>query len=101
MYIQCLTGPLRGQTYPVHSQGMLIGRERDCTIRFAADAPGISRYHCSLTWENGTLVLTDLGSTSGTYSSDNRKLPPQFPVKVAPGAKFYLGNSRYTFQALP
>ena len=96
--VHCLNGPLKGQTYPIGAGGMMIGRDHDCVIRFAPDSSGISRHHCSLRWQNGVLMLTDLNSAYGTFLADGRKLPPQYPTQLAAGSRFYLANSAYLFQ---
>lgn len=96
--ITCLSGPFKGRTYTVGGNGILIGRDQDCAIRFTPDTPGISRHHCSLRWQQGTLVLTDLDSAYGTYMADGRRLPPQYPTRMATGSCFYLANSNNLFQ---
>lgn len=96
--ITCLSGPLKGRTYPINTCGMMIGRDHDCAVRFASDASGISRHHCSLRWQEGSLMLSDLNSAYGTYMADGRKLPPHYPVQVAAGSRFYLANTGYLFQ---
>lgn len=96
--LTCLSGPLKGRTYPVREDGVMIGRDYDCAIRFDGNTPGISRHHCTLRWQNGSLLLTDLGSAFGTYLADGRKLPPQYPTQVGAGSRFYLGNTANLFQ---
>lgn len=98
MGITCLAGPMKGQTYSVGPQGMIIGRDHDCAIRFPSGQPGVSRHHCSLCWQGGVLMLTDLGSSHGTFMADGRKLPPQYPTQVAAGSRFYLANTANLFQ---
>lgn len=96
--VTCLSGPLRGQTYNVGPNGVIIGRDHDCGIRFASDAPGISRHHCSLRYQQGGLSLTDLNSAYGTFLADGRRLPAQYPTQMAAGTRFYLANTDYLFQ---
>lgn len=96
--ITCLTGPMKGRTYAIGENGIMIGRDHDCAIRFEAEAPGISRHHCSLRWQQGALMLTDLNSAYGTFLSDGRKLPPQYPTQVGAGSRFYLADQRNLFQ---
>jgi pSer/pThr/pTyr-binding forkhead associated (FHA) protein len=45
-------------------QSALIGRAADCQIRLAL--PEISRKHCQLTFQDGQVLLRDLGSSNGT-----------------------------------
>ena len=98
MAVTCLAGPLKGQTYGIGHRGLIIGRDNDCTIRLPNGVPGVSRHHCSLRWQGGALMLTDLNSTHGTYMADGRKLPPQFPTQMAAGQRFYLANGSNLFQ---
>ena len=96
--VQCISGELRAQVYPLTSAGLIIGREVDCSIRFAAGSAGISRHHCSLRWQQGVPVLVDLDSSYGTYLGDGRRLPPNYPTPVGPGTRFYLANPNNLFQ---
>ena len=98
--IKCIAGPLMGQTYSVGPQGMIVGRDHDCAIRFPADQPGISRHHCSLRWENGVLMLTDMGSSHGTFLANGSRLSPQYPTQVPANTRFYLANSGNLFQVV-
>ena len=63
-----LSGPYRGQTIPVPSEGLILGRESSsCNLIIAAD--GVSRRHSRVakTPSGGGWVVEDLGSTNGTY----------------------------------
>ena len=44
---------------------------------FGASAHGVSRHHASLELIRKTVMLTDLGSTNGTFLNDQRLLPQQ------------------------
>ena len=96
--IRCLSGPMQGQTFPVGLAGVHFGRETGCQVRFPDGAPGVSRRHCCLRWEQGSPVLVDLGSTYGTFLADGRQLPPNYPTPVAAGTRFYLANTGNLFQ---
>ena len=98
MGVTCLAGPLKGQTYAIGPQGMIIGRDHDCAIRFPSGHPGVSRHHCSLRMDGGTLKLTDMGSSHGTYLADGTRLPVQFPTPAAAGTRFYLASTDNLFQ---
>ena len=99
LYITCLSGPLRGQSYPVGPDGLLFGCDPSCAVRFPAGTPGVSRQHCSIRWQQGVPVLVDMNSTYGTFLGDGRKLPPSYPTQLAAGSRFYLGDTRCLFQA--
>ena len=96
--VTCLAGSMQGQTVPISGQGLIFGRDHDCAIRFPADSAGISRHHCALRWQDGELLLTDLGSTYGTFLADGRKLPPQCPARMTAGTVFFLGSQANLFQ---
>lgn len=98
--IKCISGPLMGQTYSVGPQGLIIGRDHDCAIRFPKDQPGISRHHCSLRWEGGMLMLTDMGSSHGTFLQNGTRLPSQFLTQIPVNSRFYLVNTGIMFQVV-
>ncbi|MFT7581875.1 MAG: pSer/pThr/pTyr-binding forkhead associated (FHA) protein, partial [Myxococcota bacterium] len=43
----------------------LIGRHKDCDIVVAR--PSVSRRHAVFAWSNGSVTVSDNGSTAGTY----------------------------------
>lgn len=98
LYLSCLSGPLRGQVYPVGAEGLMLGRDASCAVRFPDGTPGISGRHCCIRWQQGVPVLIDLGSTYGTFQGDGRKLPPNYPVQLGAGSRFYLANNSCLFQ---
>ena len=96
--LTCLSGPLKGRTYRVSREGLMLGRDYDCGVRFAPNTPGISRHHCSIRWYQGGPALVDLSSSHGSFLSDGRQLPPNYPTPLQVGSRFYLGDPQYMFQ---
>ena len=96
--VVCLSGPLRGQVYSLTTRGLRFGRDNTCGVRLPDNTPGVSRQHCALRWQQGVPVLVDLGSSHGTFLGSGQKLPPQYPVEVAAGTRFYLGDTNCLFQ---
>ncbi len=96
--VKCLAGPLQGHTYPVGAAGVTIGRDMSCSIRLPETTPGVSSRHCSVKFGNGSPVITDLGSKYGTFLSDGRKLPVQYPFTVQVGTRFFLGGNDVQFE---
>lgn len=96
--LTCLAGPLKGQSYNLGRDGLMVGWELDCTVHYPSGAGGVSRHHCSLRWQQGVPVLTDLGSSYGTFLGDGRKLPPHYPTPIGPGTRFYLATPANLFQ---
>ena len=54
-----------GNAFPVPDIGLHLGRERG-DVLFPEDGY-VSGLHCRLAWEAGRLMLTDLGSSNGTF----------------------------------
>ena len=52
-------------THPVPERGLNLGRERG-DVLFPEDGY-VSGLHCQLTYEEGTVRVTDLGSSNGTF----------------------------------
>jgi small-conductance mechanosensitive channel len=59
-----LEGPERGQALELGGDAVTIGRSRACSLPLTD--PNASKEHLSIAWENGSWVLTDLGSSFGT-----------------------------------
>ncbi len=55
---------------PLHSLPVVIGRNPPADLTL--DGPTVSRRHCRLDLRDGTLHLSDLASTNGTYVNDIR-----------------------------
>lgn len=86
-----LQGPA-GQNTPVPPAGLIIGRDpARCTLRLPENTRGVSRLHCQVTVSGAALVLTDLGSSHGTFVN-GQKLVPNQPVSLSRGVSFSLGG---------
>lgn len=54
-----------GNAFPIPESGVHLGRERG-DVLFPEDGY-VSGLHCRLSWEGGRLMLTDLGSSNGSF----------------------------------
>ena len=97
LYVQCLSGPLQGQMYPVRSR-LVFGRNQSCNVRMPDGTPGLSGMHCALRATRDGAMLEDLNSTHGTFFADGRRLPPNYPEPIAVGMRFYLGSPQLLFR---
>jgi len=63
-------GEPKGKQVVLSSFPAVIGRDPNCSIVIAS--PKVSRKHCRLDDQGGTLVVTDEGSGNGTYVNGQR-----------------------------
>ncbi|MCR9165665.1 MAG: FHA domain-containing protein [Nannocystaceae bacterium] len=83
---------LVGLAYSVGRDGLVVGRSFEAVLRLESD--GISRFHARLEHsKQGMLVLSDLGSSNGTYVNGRRVQSPEAledgdRVRFGPHASF-------------
>lgn len=80
-------GKFYALSYPV----TVIGRDASCQVRLPGETKGVSHRHCQLSFQGNDLILTDLGSTYGTFIHE-KQVPPNTPVKLHTGSYFCLGG---------
>jgi pSer/pThr/pTyr-binding forkhead associated (FHA) protein len=64
------SGPTPGKTFPLEGDVLTIGREAGNAI--AINDAEVSRKHAQLVLQGGKYVITDLGSTNGTFVNGQR-----------------------------
>lgn len=95
--LEFLTDPAAGRSFPVaEGQRLTLGRGSGCDVVLSG-AGSVSGTHCAVQLSGGTLTVTDLGSTNGTYVSD-RRLSANQRVSLTDGAVVALGNRDCTFR---
>ncbi|MGE0712245.1 MAG: FHA domain-containing protein [Planctomycetota bacterium] len=62
--LEILSGKHAGESFPFNGETK-IGKDETCPIRLTD--PGVSRYHAVLSVQGGSVQITDLGSSNGTY----------------------------------
>jgi hypothetical protein len=65
------------QIHPLGSAVITIGRKSENSIVLPNDDLKASRYHCTITFEDGKFVLQDVGSANGTFLNDQRIEQPE------------------------
>lgn len=86
-----------GRRIVIPADGVVIGRDPSvCTLCMPTDTKGVSRKHCQLTIVNNTVMLTDLGSSMGTFADGNR-LEANKALGLGIGRTFWLGGAQNTF----
>src|SRR3954465_10395599 len=84
--LEIVEGPDAGRQVPLESV-VDIGREASLPIHLDADTQ-VSRRHARVTVQGGAAVVEDLGSTTGTYGTDQ---PIHSPRALAPGDRVRIG----------
>jgi pSer/pThr/pTyr-binding forkhead associated (FHA) protein len=82
------SGPNQGQSAPLSSQPILIGRGTDAAIRLDDDY--VSTRHARVASNGEQWFVEDLGSTNGTYLGQQRVTAP---TPVAPGTAIRVGKT--------
>ena len=78
---------------------IVIGRQSTSTIVISGDQY-ISRTHCQLSYRDGSIYLTDLGSTNGTYiNSDGEWVIIDKDVKLTVGEQFMIADKIFELSA--
>ncbi len=80
-------GKFYALSYPV----TVIGRDVSCQVRLPGETKGVSHRHCQLSFQGDDLILTDLGSTYGTFVHE-KQVPTGTKVKLHTGSYFCLGG---------
>ncbi len=74
-----------------------IGRRGDNNIVLSGD-PYVSGSHAQITADDGSFVLTDVGSTNGT-TLNGAKVEPDQPVDLSAGDEIVFGKTAMKFQS--
>jgi hypothetical protein len=64
------SGPTPGKVFPLEGDVITIGREADNGI--VINDAEVSRKHTQLIFQGGKIIVTDLGSTNGTFINSKR-----------------------------
>ncbi|WP_026499271.1 FHA domain-containing protein [Butyrivibrio sp. WCD2001] len=91
-----LQGIHQGRRIPINGSVVLGRNQQSCTIIYPDNTKGISRVHCKVDQTPSGCVITDLGSSYGTFVNGN-KLTPNIPTPLREGDTFYLGNQSNSF----
>ena len=99
--LKCIKGQFIGKSFDLSRGSVLLGRDpASCNLVFNKETPGISGKHCQVSYDaaGGSFILTDLGSSFGTYTESGKKLSPNVPERLTSGAVFYLADENVKFQ---
>lgn len=73
---------------------LVIGRSSACGLQFPDGTPGVSGNHCVVEYDaaTGDFIVTDIGSSYGTFVNGGEKLVPHVPRRLLPRDRLSLGN---------
>ena len=95
-----VTGKYAGQSFDLAGGKVVLGRDpASCNIVFEKNTPGVSGRHCQVAYDpNGEcFLITDLGSSYGTFLGNGKKLTANVTEKLFPGDTFYLCDNANRF----
>jgi pSer/pThr/pTyr-binding forkhead associated (FHA) protein len=81
--------------FPISRTGLVLGRDTRCDLRIAV--PSVSMRHCEIVVEGNTLLLNDLGSTTGTFHNGIRILR----AELAPHDRVTIGPVSFVVRPVP
>lgn len=78
--VQCVQGIFKGKQFTLKPGRMeTLGREKDVSLIYPADSPGISRHQCSFMMDNkGSLYVRDDHSSYGTKLNGRQMKPTEW-----------------------
>ena len=80
----------KGQVIPVNVPSFMIGRAEGCNLR--SNSPQISRHHCTILSNNGTVTVQDLGGENGTFVNGSQISTSQ---ELKDGDKLVVGTHAF------
>ena len=95
-----VTGKYAGQKFDLLKGKVVMGRDPSaCNIVFDKNTPGISGRHCQVVYDanEDCFLITDLGSSYGTFLGNGKKLTANVAEKLSAGDTFYLCDNANRF----
>lgn len=84
-------------THTLMSERVTFGRRSSSDVVMKEDSY-ISGSHAEIVFQDGTFILTDVGSTNGTFVNGKR-LEPNAPVRLKDGDDVTMGTTDFVFRA--
>lgn len=95
--LKCVAGRFSGRQFRISpGDSLSFGRDRQCTVSYPIDSPGISRRQCCLWCDNqGNLFVQDENSTYGTLVSGSHIEPGRWYKLERGGTVCFAGETYY------
>ncbi len=93
-------GEKAGMSFPVTGNGLMMGRDAAACQIVMKNSQGVSRIHCFVSYnpDSGMYIVSDRGSTYGTFTDAGVKITSSRSVALRPGERFYLGDRQNMFE---
>lgn len=88
-------GPYSGNIFEVTGDEMTIGRDVTNGVDLSDDSTS-SRRHAKIDRSNGGFIITDLGSSNGTFVNNSRITGSQ---PLNPGDEIQIGSTKFRFES--
>lgn len=99
LVLECVSGELAGQSYTItKGRTFTIGRGHQNNVQYSDNAKGVSRSHCSVTFDGASAIVVDLGSSHGTFFSNGMRFQSAMRNPLKSGDTFYLASPKNTFR---
>ena len=98
-----VSGIFAGNEVRMGLEPIAMGRDpKQCQLVFPGDVADVGRLHCVVRFDqtSGAFILEDRNSTNGTFLGNGVRLASGRACQIAHGGKFYLADSRNTFQVM-
>ena len=92
-----VSGPYAGQRFEIKNERLSFGRGSSNNVIFGDKTKGISSSHCSIVKNGDNYVLSDAGSSYGTFVGNGRKLAPGESYVLRSGEVFHLASKDNSF----
>src|SRR4051794_38172297 len=89
--IVALSGPLKGQAFPITETPLTFGRAEDNSV--CLDDEMVSRYHFSVMLKDGLAFLLDAQTRNGTYVNGR----PRLERFLEPGDRIKCGSTIFIY----
>lgn len=94
--LRIIQGSQKGKEVQLHEDRAILGRGQDVDL-FLGD-PAASREHARVEWEQKHFILTDLGSSNGTFLNGVKIAAAE---ELSPGDLITIGETVIEFQSAP
>ena len=95
-----IAGEKAGMSFPIYGNGIMIGRDPAVCQIVMHKSSGVSRLHCLVSYNPSSrmFVITDRGSSYGTYTESGIRITPKKSVALKSGERFYIGSKQIMFE---